>query len=103
QELDVPAVFGPMAKWAAEAGDPARLPELLARAVQGASSGRPGAGGLGLPGDVLAATAQVADARPVRPVAPAADPAALARLRELLGGARVPLGVAGGAGGGGRR
>src|SRR5919107_355564 len=29
QELDVPAVFGPMAKWAAEADDPARLPELL--------------------------------------------------------------------------
>ena len=26
QELDVPAVFGPMAKWAAEADDPARLP-----------------------------------------------------------------------------
>jgi len=34
QELDVPAVFGPMAKWAAEAGDPARLPELLARGVK---------------------------------------------------------------------
>ena len=33
QELDVPAVFGPMAKWAAEAHDPARLPELLAHAV----------------------------------------------------------------------
>ena len=40
QELDVPAVFGPMAKWAAEAGDPDRLPEVLARAVQVAASSR---------------------------------------------------------------
>jgi acetolactate synthase-1/2/3 large subunit len=98
QELDVPVVFGPMAKWAAEADDPARLPELLARAFQVAVSGRPGPVVLALPEDVLAASARVADARPVRPVAPAAAPADLARLRELLGGARRPLVVAGGPG-----
>jgi acetolactate synthase-1/2/3 large subunit len=98
QELDVPAVFGPMAKWAAEADDPARLPELLARAFEVATSGRPGPVVLALPEDVLAATAQVADARPVRPVAPGVAPAALARLRELLGGARRPLVIAGGPG-----
>jgi acetolactate synthase I/II/III large subunit len=98
QELDVPAVFGPMAKWAAEAGDPDRLPELLARAVQTAVSGRPGPVVLALPEDVLAATTRVADARPVRPVAPGVAPADLARLRELLGGARRPLVVAGGPG-----
>jgi acetolactate synthase I/II/III large subunit len=98
QELDVPAVFGPMAKWAAEADDPDRLPELLARAFQVAVSGRPGPVVLALPEDVLAATARVADARPVRPVVPAAAPADLARLRELLGGARRPLVIAGGPG-----
>jgi acetolactate synthase-1/2/3 large subunit len=98
QELDVPAVFGPMAKWAAEAGDPARLPELLSRAVRVATSGRPGPVVLALPEDVLAGSARVADARPVRPVAPGAVPADLARLRELLGGARRPLVVAGGPG-----
>jgi acetolactate synthase-1/2/3 large subunit len=98
QELDVPAVFGPMAKWAAEADHPARLPELLARAVQVAVSGRPGPVVLALPEDVLAGRARVADARPVRPVAPGAAPADLARLRELLGGARRPLIVAGGPG-----
>jgi acetolactate synthase-1/2/3 large subunit len=98
QELDVPAVFGPMAKWTAEADDPARLPELLARAFQVAVSGRPGPVVLALPEDVLAATARVADARPVRPVVPAAAPADLARLRELLGGARRPLVIAGGPG-----
>jgi acetolactate synthase-1/2/3 large subunit len=98
QELDVPAVFGPMAKWAAEAGDPDRLPEVLARAVQVAVSGRPGPVVLALPEDVLAATTRVADARPVRPVAPGVAPVDLARLRELLGGARRPLVLAGGPG-----
>jgi acetolactate synthase I/II/III large subunit len=98
QELDVPAVFGPMAKWAAEADDPARLPELLARAFEVATSGRPGPVVLALPEDVLAGTARVADPRPVRPVAPGVAPAALARLRELLGGARRPLIIAGGPG-----
>ena len=53
---------------------------------------------LALPEDVLGATARVADARPVRPVVPAAAPADLARLRELLGGARRPLVIAGGPG-----
>jgi acetolactate synthase I/II/III large subunit len=98
QELDVPAVFGPMAKWAAEADDPGRLPELLARAFEVATSGRPGPVVLALPEDVLAATARVADARPVRPLAPGVAPAGLARLRELLGGARRPLVIAGGPG-----
>src|SRR4029453_8154252 len=96
QELDVPAVFGPMAKWAAEADDPARLPELLARAFEVATSGRPGPVGLALPEDGLAATARVADASPLRPVVPEVAPAALARLRELLGAARRPLVIAGG-------
>jgi acetolactate synthase-1/2/3 large subunit len=98
QELDVPAVFGPMAKWAAEAGHPDRLPELLARAVEVAVSGRPGPVVLALPEDVLAASTRVADARPVRPVVPGVAPVDLARLRELLGGARRPLVVAGGPG-----
>jgi acetolactate synthase I/II/III large subunit len=98
QELDVPAVFGPLAKWAATADDPDRLPELLARAVQVAVSGRPGPVVLALPEDVLTARTRVADARPVRPVAPGAAPADLARLRELLGQARRPLVLAGGPG-----
>src|SRR5919107_4201196 len=66
QELDVPAVFAPVAKWAAEATDPARLPELLARAVRVATSGRPGPVVLALPEDVLSGGARVGDPRPVR-------------------------------------
>src|SRR4029450_10597566 len=98
QELDVPAVFGPMAKWAAEAGDPARLPELLARAVRVATSGRPGPVVLALPEDVLSGGARVAATRPVRPAAPGLAPADRGRLRELPGGPRRPLAIAGGPG-----
>jgi acetolactate synthase-1/2/3 large subunit len=98
QELDVPAVFGSLAKWAATADDPGRLPELVARAVQVAVSGRPGPVVLALPEDVLAARTRAADARQVRPVAPGAAPADLARLRELLGRAKRPLVIAGGPG-----
>jgi len=98
QELDVPAVFAPVAKWAAEATDPARLPELLARAVRVATSGRPGPVVLALPEDVLSGGARAADPRPVRPAAPGVAPADLARLRELLGETRRPLVIAGGPG-----
>src|SRR4029453_16966943 len=90
-------VFGPMAKWAAEAADPDRLPELLARAVRPPPPGGAGPVVLALPEDVLPATTRVGDARPVRPVAPGVAPADLARLRELLGGGRRALVVAGGA------
>nr|HYT25557.1 thiamine pyrophosphate-dependent enzyme [Actinomycetota bacterium] len=90
--------FGQMAKWVGQAEDPARLPELLARAFAAAASGRPGPVVLGLPEDVLTGKVEVADAAPYRVVEPSPDPAALARLRGLLAGARRPLVLAGGAG-----
>jgi acetolactate synthase-1/2/3 large subunit len=98
QELEVEPFFGQMAKWAARVDDPARLPELLARAFQVATSGRPGPVVLGVPEDVLAAPAEAADARPYRPVEPHPDGADLERLGALLRAARRPLLLAGGAG-----
>ena len=77
---------------------PGPAARLLARAFEVATSGRPGPVVLALPEDVLAATARVADASPVRQVVPEVAPAALARLRELLGAARRPLVIAGGPG-----
>jgi acetolactate synthase-1/2/3 large subunit len=98
QELDLPAVFGPVAKWAAEVDDAARLPELVARALTVSVSGRPGPVVLGLPEDVLADKAAVADARPAAPVQAHPSPAALVELRELLARASRPLLLAGGPG-----
>jgi acetolactate synthase I/II/III large subunit len=102
QEIDLDAMFAPVAKWAATVDDPARIDEFIARAVAVATSGRRGPVVLALPEDVLGA--QVADATAPAP-APAADatappPApsseALERLAALLAAAERPLIIAGG-------
>src|SRR5580692_10896828 len=51
QEVDFRAMFGPLAKWAAEIDDAARIPEYVARAYHVALSGRPGPVVLSLPED----------------------------------------------------
>src|SRR5512138_742316 len=43
QELDLVGVFGRYGKWAVELDDPVRAPEMIARALHMARSGRPGA------------------------------------------------------------
>jgi acetolactate synthase-1/2/3 large subunit len=97
QEVDYTRMFAPLAKWVAEADAAASLPELVARAFEVASSGRPGPVVLSLPEDVLTEQADVADAEPLEPArkAPGADE--LDRLRELLAEAERPLVVVGGA------
>jgi acetolactate synthase-1/2/3 large subunit len=98
QEIDVAAVFGSMAKWAAEIDDAARIPELLSRAVTTAVSGRPGPVVLAMPEDVLEAVSTVADAAPA--TARQASPAGgdLVALRDLLAASRRPLLLCGGTG-----
>jgi acetolactate synthase I/II/III large subunit len=98
QEIDYRAMFAPLAKWSEEVIDPARIPELVRRAFQVATSGRPGPVVLSLPEDVLAATAAVADAQPYSPAVAAPSPAELARVRELLAGAQRPVLIVGGGG-----
>ncbi len=49
QEVDYRAVFGPLAKWAAEVDQIERLPEYISRAFHVAVSGRPGPVVLALP------------------------------------------------------
>ncbi|MBC5810521.1 MAG: thiamine pyrophosphate-binding protein, partial [Candidatus Eremiobacteraeota bacterium] len=52
QEIDVPRVFGGLAKWAVQIDDPARVPELVTRAFATALSGRPGPVVVALPEDM---------------------------------------------------
>jgi len=98
QEVDYRAAFAPLSKWAEEVIDPERIPELVRRAFQVATSGRPGPVVLSLPEDVLAQEAVAADAVPFSPAVAGPDPAALAAVRDLLAGAQRPLVIAGGGG-----
>ncbi len=96
QELDYRDLFGGIAKWVAEIGETARIPEYLARAFHLAMSGRPGPVVLALPEDVLSARTGVSDLPPARPVMNAPAPAAVDAVIGALAGAERPLIVPGG-------
>lgn len=98
QEVDHKQMFGALAKWVAQIDDPGRIPEYVARAFAVATSGRPGPVVLVVPEDVLSEQVIVADAVRHEAVEPFPDPAALARLSELLAGARAPIVLLGGTG-----
>ena len=98
QEVDFEAMFAPLAKWTVQIEDPARIPEVLRRAFQVATSGRPGPVVVALPEDVLAEQASVADADPHRPAPSAPSAPALEAVRERLARATSPLMVIGGGG-----
>ncbi len=98
QEVDFAAMFRPLAKWASRIESAERIPEYVARAFQVATSGRKGPVVLALPEDMLAESAEVADARRHAPVE--ADPSSeeMDRLRALLAAAQRPFVILGGSG-----
>ncbi len=97
QEIDYQSMFGSIAKWVAEATDPAQLPELAFKAIRMATTGTPGPVVLAIPEDVqqqaVSQVHWVAQAHERLP----AGPSSLARLRQLLSQAERPLVIAGGA------
>ncbi len=98
QEIDFPAFFGPIAKWAARIDDAARIPEYVARAYSVAMSGRPGPVVLALPEDMLLDEVDALDRPRVEPAVQATDPQAMQALMTLLAEATDPVAIIGGAG-----
>lgn len=96
QEVDYRRMFGPLAKWVTQIDDARRIPELVAHAVDVATTGRPGPVVLALSEEMQRQTAEVPDLGPSTVARPYPDPAALARLRALLAEAARPLAVLGG-------
>ena len=98
QEMDYAAVFGSVAKWAAEIDDAARVAEMMHRAFAVARQGRQGPVVLAMPEDVLTAAAD----GPAPFATPAArsglEPGALAAIGERLAAARRPVVILGGSG-----
>jgi len=97
QEIDFPAFFGPIAKWAARIDDASRIPEYVARAWRVATAGRPGPVVLALPEDMLRDEVDALDRPAVAPLAEAPDPGAVQALFELLKEAASPVAIVGGA------
>lgn len=97
QEIDIAAMFGDQAKWAAKVDDVARVPEFFNRAWATALSGRPGPVVLGLPENMLQDMCDTGTA-PEPAVAVAGHPgtAELDRLEQMLTAAERPLILAGG-------
>lgn len=97
QEIDYPAVFGTMAKWAVEIDDVSRIPEILGRAWVTATSGRPGPVVIALPEDMLTSLTEVAPlSGPARIAEPAPEPAAMDAALAALAQAKRPLILMGG-------
>lgn len=98
QEVDFRNMFKPMAKWVAQIDDPARVPEMVARAFHVATSGRPGPVVLALPEDMQTARTETSDARRYVGTQPAPDTSDIAELRRHLAAAERPVVIAGGSG-----
>lgn len=99
QEVDLPAMFAPLAKWAARIDDPSRIPEYVARAWSVAISGRPGPVVIALPEDMLLEQVRDASPRPFvyRP-AQAVCLDAMEAMVRLIEDAAAPVAIIGGAG-----
>ncbi len=96
QEIDYRRMFGPIAKWVTQIDHAARIPEIVAHAVDVAISGRPGPVVIALPEDMQRQVVEVPDIGPAATLPPWPDAGALARLSALLARARKPLALIGG-------
>jgi acetolactate synthase-1/2/3 large subunit len=97
QEIDLPAFFAPVAKWAARIDDARRIPEYIYRAYRVATAGRPGPVVLSLPEDMLRDEVEADDRPCVPPLAEAPDAGAVQALFQLLKEAVSPVAIVGGA------
>ncbi len=96
QELDYRAVFGSIAKWATEIDDPARIPEIVARAFHVACQGRPGPVVIALPEDMLTERLVVPDAKAFEPAETWPGLTDMSRLQKLLWASKRPVAIVGG-------
>lgn len=101
QEVNYRRMFGNLAKWVTQIDDARRIPELVAHAIDVATTGRPGPVVVALSEEMQKQLASVPDL-PRRPVSVAQpDPAALQEVAARLQAAERPLVILGGSGWGG--
>ena len=97
QEVDFPAFFAPLCKWAARIEDAARIPEYVARAYATAINGRPGPVVLALPEDMLESEADTLDRPRVTRAPQACYRDQINEVYDRLREAKAPIAIVGGA------
>ena len=80
QEVDYRRMFQPLAKWVTQIDDAARIPELVAHAVDVATTGRPGPVVIALSEEMQKRSVEVADIGRAPVTRPHPDPESLARM-----------------------
>ena len=95
QEINIPVMFKPLAKWVVQIDEAKRLPELLARAFKVATSGRPGPVVISLPEDVQRDLIKTLPAVENQPTAPSPSSAQMDQLGVLISQAKQPVIVLG--------
>ncbi len=98
QEVDLVAMFTPLAKLALRIDDARRIPEYIARAYNVAMSGRPGPVVIALPEDMLRDEVEAVDRPAVQRHAEALDPTDFDNLLDQISAAERPIAIVGGAG-----
>jgi acetolactate synthase-1/2/3 large subunit len=96
QEVDYRRMFGPLAKWVTQIDSAKRIPELVAHAVDVATTGRPGPVVIALSEEMQRDVVQVPDLARVPVSVPFPDPAAIAKMRSMLAKSTKPLAILGG-------
>jgi acetolactate synthase-1/2/3 large subunit len=100
QEVDLPAFYAPITKWAATVHRADRVAEFVERGVRIATSGRPGPVMLAVPSDLLGEEIPVhPDTDRPRPPRPAPDTEEARVVARRLSEARHPVMIAGGGAG----
>jgi acetolactate synthase I/II/III large subunit len=96
QEVDYRRMFQPLAKWVTQIDDAARIPEIVAHAVDVATSGRPGPVVIALSEEMQKRLVDVPDIARAPVSRPHPDPDAIARMQALLAKSSKPLAILGG-------
>ena len=86
QEVDYRKMFAPLAKWVTQIDDARRIPEIVAHAVDVATTGRPGPVVIALSEEMQKDLVDVPDLGPIHVSRPQPDPAAMAELGRMLAG-----------------
>ncbi len=98
QEIDLRATFSSLAKWASEIDIAARVPEIVARAFQTATSGRPGPVVIGMPEDMLDEEITTPAAHRYQPSQARMTSDDETAVTDALGNAKNPVMIVGGGG-----